>query len=135
MKLMFVGESNKGKTSLLMALTKKGKVNYYQDIKLNVNRKPLSTVGVNLGDWEYTKQTSILQAGKKITFMTWDFGGQVSSSLLTCFTSSDYRILTIGRVLCYSSVFHLPTCSIHCGMECSRWNCWTGEFEVVAGEY
>ena len=84
MKLMFVGESNKGKTSLLMALSKKGKVNCYQDIRLNVNRKPLSTVGVDLGDWEYAKQTNILHAGKKITFMTWDFGGQVSSSLLTC---------------------------------------------------
>ena len=135
MKLMFVGESNKGKTSLLMALTKKGKVNYYQEIKLNVNRKPLSTVGVDLGDWEYTKQTSILQAGKKITFMTWDFGGQVSSSLLTCFTSSDCKILTVGRVLCYSPMLHLPTCSLHCGVECSRWNCRIGELEVMAGEY
>ena len=86
MKLMFVGESNKGKTSLLMALTRKGKVNQYQDVRLNLNRKPLSTVGVDLGDWEYAKQTSLLLAGKKVTFMTWDFGGQVSSSLLTCFT-------------------------------------------------
>lgn len=78
MKLMFVGESNKGKTSLLMALTKKGKVNYYQDVRLNIKSKPLSTVGVDLGDWEYAKQTGILLAGKKVTFMTWDFGGQVS---------------------------------------------------------
>lgn len=91
MKLMFVGESNKGKTSLLMALTRRGKVNHYQDIKLSLNRKPLSTVGVDLGDWEYAKQTGILLPGKKVTFMTWDFGGQVSSSLLTCFTSSVTR--------------------------------------------
>ena len=94
MKLMFVGESNKGKTSLLMALTKKGRVNHYQDIRLNPNRKPLSTVGVDLGDWEYAKQTNIILAGKKITFMTWDFGGQVSSSLLTCFTSVTLEFTT-----------------------------------------
>lgn len=91
---MFVGESNKGKTSLLMALTRKGKVNQYQDVRLNVNRKPLSTVGVELGDWEYAKQTSLLLVGKKVTFMTWDFGGQVSSSLLTCFTIN-WNILTL----------------------------------------
>ena len=79
---MFVGESNKGKTSLLLALTKKGKANQYQEVKLNVNHKPLSTVGVDLGDWEYAKQTGLLSktgsTAKKITFMTWDFGGQVS---------------------------------------------------------
>ena len=94
MKLMFVGESNKGKTSLLMALTRKGRINHYQDIRLNVNGKPLSTVGVDLGDWEYAKQTNILHAGKKITFMTWDFGGQVSNSLLTCFTSMTLEFIT-----------------------------------------
>ena len=81
MKLMFVGESNKGKTSLLLALTKKGRVNHYQEVKLNINRKPLSTVGVDLGDWEYAKPTGLLYGGaRKITFMTWDFGGQVSWS-------------------------------------------------------
>ena len=94
MKLMFVGECNKGKTSLLMALTKKGRVNHYQDIRLNPNRKPLSTVGVDLGDWEYAKQTNIILAGKKITFMTWDFGGQVSNSLLTCITSVTLEFTT-----------------------------------------
>ena len=76
---MLVGESNKGKTSLLLALTKKGRMNHYQEVKLGVNHKPLSTVGVNLGDWEYAKQ-GLLSGGsaKKIMFMTWDFGGQVS---------------------------------------------------------
>ena len=80
MKLMFVGESNKGKTSLLLALTKKGRVSHYQEVQMNVNCKPLSTVGVDLGDWEYAKQTGLLSGGsaKKIMFMTWDFGGQVS---------------------------------------------------------
>jgi len=84
---MFVGDSNKGKTSLLLALTKKGRVNHYQEVKLNINHIPLSTVGVDLGDWEYTKQTGLLsKAGsgaKKITFMTWDFGGQVSAYITT----------------------------------------------------
>ena len=84
---MFVGECNKGKTSLLLSLTKKGKVNHHQEVKLNVNHKPLSTVGVDLGDWEYVKQTDMLSktgsSAKKIKFMTWDFGGQVSTYITT----------------------------------------------------
>ena len=74
MKLMVVGAANKGKTSLLLNLVKRGRIKRFTEVERGVNDLPLSTVGVELGDWEYS------HGGKpKITFMTWDFGGQVSS--------------------------------------------------------
>ncbi len=53
--------------------------------------EPLSTVGVDLGIWKYRKdlETEFLKTRKKgskqlrtVTFYTWDFGGQVSTSLV-----------------------------------------------------
>ena len=86
-KLMTVGAANKGKTSLLLNLTKKGRVTRFKEVEFGYNNRPLSTVGVDLGDWEYAP-------GKKpkVTFMTWDFGGQVCSipfshSRTVCLTS------------------------------------------------
>ena len=69
---MLVGESNKGKTSLLLALTKKGKVHRFKKVARGHNSLPLSTVGVDLSDWEISQPKK-----GKVTFMTWDFGGQV----------------------------------------------------------
>ena len=66
---MFIGNSNVGKTSLLLNLTRKGKTTRFKEIEKGLNKQPLSTVGVDLGDWEYGKRP-------KVTFMTWDFGGQ-----------------------------------------------------------
>ena len=68
---MVVGEANKGKTSLLLNLTRRGKVNHYKEVQMSHNNVPLATVGVDLGDWEYAPRNK-----NKITFMTWDFGGQ-----------------------------------------------------------
>ncbi len=71
LKLMIIGNSNVGKTSLLLSLTQKGKVTRFKEVEKGVNKIPLSTVGVDLGDWEYQ-----LSKKPKVTFMTWDFGGQ-----------------------------------------------------------
>ena len=70
-KLMLVGNCNKGKTSLLLNLTRKGKITRFKEVEMGLNKQPLSTVGVDLGDWEYTPTRK-----PKVTFMTWDFGGQ-----------------------------------------------------------
>ena len=70
---MFVGQANKGKTSLLLNLTKKGKMIHYSRIDIGKNEKPLSTVGVELGEYIYSPHAN----KPLITFMTWDFGGQV----------------------------------------------------------
>ncbi len=76
-KLMLVGDANKGKTSLLLNLTKnKGKMIHYTSVEMGV-KNPLSTVGVDLGEFTYSPNTS----KPAITFMTWDFGGQVSVKL------------------------------------------------------
>ena len=68
---MLVGNCNKGKTSLLLHLTRKGKMTHFKEVEFGMNKQPLSTVGVDLGDWEYTPSRK-----PKVTFMTWDFGGQ-----------------------------------------------------------
>ena len=73
MKLMFMGSANAGKTTLLLQLTKKGKMIHQRAVQVQRNGQPLSTVGVELGQWEYSPKKSL----SNITFMTWDFGGQV----------------------------------------------------------
>ena len=71
-KLMVVGEANKGKTSLLLSLTKQGNMTRFKEVALDRHQQPLATNGVELGDWEYAPRGK-----EKVTFMTWDFGGQV----------------------------------------------------------
>ena len=72
---MVVGEANKGKTSLLLNLTRQGSIVRFREVELDRNQQPLATNGVELGDWEYAPKGK-----KKVTFMTWDFGGQVRAS-------------------------------------------------------
>lgn len=73
-RLMVVGDSNKGKTTLVMNLSKKYLVHRQKKLRLDLDERPLSTEGVDILDWEYRK------GGKNqttVTFYTWDFGGQV----------------------------------------------------------
>ena len=76
MKLMLVGSANAGKTTLLLQLTKKGRMVHQRAVQVGINGLPLSTVGVELGQWEYSRKRN-----PKVTFMTWDFGGQVGMNL------------------------------------------------------
>ena len=97
MKLMLVGSANAGKTTLLQQLTRKGKMALRRAVQIGINGRPLSTVGVDLGEWEFSPDMS----SPKVTFMTWDFGGQVHSSTLY-FKESDtiiccYRLLSTGH--------------------------------------
>ena len=93
MKLMFMGESNAGKTSLVRALARSGQgicsnkyagvmryaIRQHHDMeKLEQERKgmpELSTVGVDLNDWFYPKDNSDPKM-PPIWFDTWDFAGQ-----------------------------------------------------------
>ena len=71
---MFVGDANVGKTSLLQNLTsRRGFMTYYSEIQTSYNQIPLATVGVDLGDYKYSPNPS----KPEVTFMTWDFAGQV----------------------------------------------------------
>ena len=75
MKLMLMGASNGGKTTLLLQLKKRGKNVDQRPVQRGLKGDPLSTVGVELGQWKYSPNLS----SPPITFMTWDFGGQVYS--------------------------------------------------------
>ena len=81
---MVVGEDNKGKTSLLLSLTKLGSMVRFKEVAMNHNHTPLATNGVDLGDWEYAPKGK-----EKVTFMTWDFGGQVCLCFVLFCTLSD----------------------------------------------
>lgn len=84
MKLMIVGQANIGKTTLLAALRREGKSNNpFRHFGQRVYNTPtagdsrtgdtVSTVGVDIGDLTFERRS-----GKgKVTFKTWDFGGQV----------------------------------------------------------
>ena len=80
MKLMLIGEANMGKTSLLINLTKKGKARRYSEVKMGYNGKPISTMGVDIGDYIFSPSPN----KPEITFMTWDFGGQVKVTKGQC---------------------------------------------------
>lgn len=73
MKLMLMGPANAGKTTLLLHLAKKGKMVHQRAVQVQRSGQPLSTVGVELGQWEYSPKRNL----PNTTFMTWDFGGQV----------------------------------------------------------
>ena len=47
-------------------------MNRFKDVEMSYNNLPLATAGVDLGDWEYSPNSR----KPKVTFMTWDFGGQ-----------------------------------------------------------
>lgn len=83
-KLMLVGEANKGKTSLLLSLAN------YSKVGIGKNSKPLSTVGVDLGEYKYSPHAS----RPIVTFMTWDFGGQVNSYTLAVTLFNGIRRIT-----------------------------------------
>lgn len=73
---MVVGEDNKGKTSLLLSLTRSGNMVHFKEVAMDHHHQPLTTNGVELGDWEFAPRGK-----EKVTFMTWDFGGQVSCDI------------------------------------------------------
>ena len=84
---MVVGEANKGKTSLLLSLTRQGSIVRFREVELDRLQQPLATNGVELGDWEYAPR-----GRQKVTFMTWDFGGQVKTPQL-CLQSGQLLLI------------------------------------------
>ena len=87
MKLMFVGKAGRGKTTLLRRISERGQRGLQENWVLSrmsaeakQYQKDLSTVGIVVSDWTYTKKLQTEQTKtqlRNITFMTWDFGGQV----------------------------------------------------------
>ena len=87
MKLMFVGKAGRGKTTLLRRISERGQRGLQENWVLSrmsaeakQYQKDLSTVGIVVSDWTYTKRLLTEHTKtqlRNITFMTWDFGGQV----------------------------------------------------------
>jgi GTPase SAR1 family protein len=94
-KLMVVGEDNKGKTSLLLNLTRQGSMVRFREVALDHRHQPLATNGVELGDWEYAPR-----GRQKVTFMTWDFGGQEEYyATHQCFLTNRSLFLLVWNVM------------------------------------
>ena len=97
-------------------------------------------VGIVVSDWTYTTKhhSDQTQTGlRNITFMTWDFGGQVHYTIYYAYMymypsyimyiilyyivlCSCHLVLT-GGVLCYSSVFLVKKVALSCSVECHSW--------------
>ena len=94
---MIVGEGKKGKTSLLQSLTKRGK---FTDIDTTLSLSndtvsPEATTGVVIKNWRYAPGKKV----KKISFMTWDFGGQEEYyAIHQCFLSERSVYLLVWNV-------------------------------------
>ena len=94
-KLMVVGESKKGKTSLLYSLTKKGKFKN-DDLSSSTvsDSAPEATVGVDIRHWSYAPRNK-----SKITFMIWDFGGpEEYYAIHQCFLSKRSLYMLVWNV-------------------------------------
>jgi Leucine-rich repeat (LRR) protein len=76
-KLMVVGDTAKGKTTLVGNLAKKCPIRRQKDLRVGLDGAPLSTEGVDILDWEYPSKST--KARPTVRFYTWDFGGQVCS--------------------------------------------------------
>ena len=101
MKLMLVGKAARGKTTLLEKISDKGQRGLQENWALTrmlgregKGREKLSTVGIVVSDWTYYKKVKESHTSlKSITFMTWDFGGQVRMYARAC----DLRHLRVNH--------------------------------------
>ena len=70
MKLFFIGEGGRGKTTL------KKRLSHPSMSAKEIKKETSSTIGVDVEIWEYKPDTP----GKEVVkFLTWDFAGQVST--------------------------------------------------------
>jgi len=82
MKLMLVGRSARGKTTLLNKITEKGITSTMprwgeEQLPSKKGDAPV-TVGIAVSNWTYVSRNAARGKVKRITFKTWDFAGQVS---------------------------------------------------------
>jgi len=99
-KLMLVGHSGKGKSTLLENLRKEGTSSCQESGSTRKSGKNLSTVGVEVCDWTYQKKNLIGTAvGPEVKFSTWDFAGQEEYyATHTCFISKRAIYLLVWKL-------------------------------------
>ena len=83
MKLMLVGRSARGKTTLLNKITEKGWTSTTprwgeREQKPKAGGDTPVTVGIAVSNWTYMGRHAQRGRVKRITFKTWDFAGQVN---------------------------------------------------------
>lgn len=83
MKLMLVGRSARGKTTLLNKITEKGLTSCIprwgeREQRPKAGGDTPVTVGIAVSNWTYSGHNTPRGRVKRITFKTWDFAGQVS---------------------------------------------------------
>ena len=111
LKLMLVGFQNKGKTTVLGTLCRQStsqaaeaQLSCYNawepGMTIKSNKKvhlDMSTVSVAVGDWSYAPR-KLLSRSKLpvISFMTWDFGGQVLEDVSYFCVSFQIKLVFVG---------------------------------------
>ena len=89
MKLMLVGLSARGKTTLLNKITEKGWTSSTprwgeREQRPKAGGDTPVTVGIAVSNWTYMSRHYSKGRVKRITFKTWDFAGQVSVCCIVC---------------------------------------------------
>lgn len=91
MKLMLVGRSARGKTTLLNKITEKGLTSSSlrwgeREQRPKAGGDTPVTVGIAVSNWTYMSRHITKGRVKRITFKTWDFAGQVSICVLPLYS-------------------------------------------------
>ena len=146
MKLMLVGRSARGKTTLLNKITEKGWTSSMprwgeREQRPKAGGDTPVTVGIAVSNWTYMSRHASKGRVRRITFKTWDFAGQVSVvcvcvchcvcvcvyvCVFVCVITMNNNYLCMscthaGGLLCHSSIFPVPAITLLGYMEFQSW--------------
>ena len=124
MKLMLVGRSARGKTTLLNKITEKGWTSAMprwgeREQRPKAGGDTPVTVGIAVSNWTYMSRHAMKGRVRRITFKTWDFAGQVS----VCVCVHAYMHAHVCHP-CYPHTYRritMPLINISCLSDHSTW--------------
>ena len=126
MKLMLVGRSARGKTTLLNKITEKGLTNVMprwgeREQRPKAGGDTPVTVGIAVNNWTYTGRHAAKGRVKRITFKTWDFAGQVCVCVCV-FVCVCVVCVCVCVCLCARVCVCVRACRIHMHLVCVYYN-------------